>query len=85
MALDRSPRLVSPKDLGDEVRRQRAIAGLSVKQAAERLGVEVGVVERAESPGYGLMVRARKQILEQVAGCTIDGPFYRVRPLNGSA
>lgn len=77
-------RLVSPKDLGDEVRRLRADAGLSPSEAAARVGVDVKTIARAESSSFGLMVRTRKQILEGVAGCTLDGPFYRVRSLGSS-
>lgn len=28
------------------------------------------------------MIRTRKAILESLEGCTLDGPYYRVRPLD---
>lgn len=78
--MPRSTRLVAPKDLGEEIRRLRALAGLSADEAADRLGVDVETIERAEGSSFGLMVRLRKHMLERLTGYTIDGPYYRIRP-----
>ena len=81
VSASRRPTLVPLRDLGAEVRRCRQRHGLSHAEVAARLGLEEAEVVRAESTRSGTMVRTRKAILERLAGCTLEGPFYRVLPL----
>ncbi|OZC01327.1 helix-turn-helix domain-containing protein [Rubricoccus marinus] len=85
MGTPRRSKLVSPHELSAEVRRCRQRQGLSRADVASRLDLDEADVVRAESHRWGSMIRVRKAILERLAGCTLEGPYYRVRPLDPDA
>ncbi|MEM8601326.1 MAG: helix-turn-helix transcriptional regulator [Bacteroidota bacterium] len=70
------------RELGTELRRLRKREGLSIEEAADRVGLDVSEVERAETVGLGLLFRLRKRLFKRVGGYTLEGPYYRLRPLD---
>ena len=77
------PALIAAHDLAHVVRRARHARGWSVEDVARAAGVDGDLVARAEGEGFGRMVRVRKRLLERLVGCTLEGLFYRGRPLGG--
>jgi ribosome-binding protein aMBF1 (putative translation factor) len=65
-------------DLPEAARAVREAAGLSSAEAGHEVGVEPADVERAERRSY-TGVNLRKQLVESLGGCTLDGPYYRIR------
>lgn len=70
--------LVTLQDLPVLARKARNDAGLTLRAAAERLGVSNPAVSKAESDGTGRYVALQIRVLSEIAGMNVRGPLYEI-------